>query len=133
MVNCSRCLPENPCDPTSGHANNSMSWRDRMTLCNGTRVRRERARRDACLSLLYPSRCSHTHPSRHRGLASHGNRRPNLSAVARFYKFTGPSDRRTKSGDAFNDSIPSFWVLYLQQITPWDGTFSQSRIGPQVA
>jgi hypothetical protein len=41
-----------------------------MTLCNRTRIRRERVSRDACLSLLYPSRCSHTHPSRHRGLAS---------------------------------------------------------------
>ena len=33
----------------------------------------------------HPSRCSHTHPSRHRGLASTGYRRPNLSVVARFY------------------------------------------------
>ena len=41
-----------------------------MTLCNRTLIRRERVSRDACPSLLYPSRYSHTHPSRHRGLAS---------------------------------------------------------------
>ena len=36
----------------SDHINNSTFWRDRMTLCDGTHIRRERAPRDACLSAL---------------------------------------------------------------------------------
>lgn len=58
-----RCLPEKPRDPTLGHANNSTSWRDRMTLCNGTRVRRERAPRDAGLPRLSPSQVGQTLPT----------------------------------------------------------------------
>jgi len=34
------------------------------------------------------------------------------------------SDRRAKSGEPFNNSMRRFWVLYLQQVTAWNGTFS---------
>jgi hypothetical protein len=58
------------------------------------------------------------------GLASTGHRGPNLSAVARSYQFTGPSDCRAKSGEPFNYRLRLFGVLYLQQISRWKATFS---------